>query len=143
MTNGNDNRAVATEFLSRMNANDLDAAFVLLDDNLEWTVPSISRFVRQNKEELYRNVSAVFEACNGTYRIVPLSMISEGDRIAVEAESFADLPNGKKFHNKYHFMWVIKDGRICVAHEYYDTAHVIQVMDPARAHIFMPNIVRG
>jgi uncharacterized protein len=52
------------------------------------------------------------------------AITAEADRIALEAESDADLVNGKHYHNYYHFLFVIRDGRVTEAREYLDTKNV-------------------
>jgi hypothetical protein len=60
-------------------------------------------------------------------------MTAEGDRVAVEAESKARLANGTLYHNRYHFLFVVRDGRIQVVKEYLDTLHVMNALGSARA----------
>ncbi len=52
--------------------------------------------------------------------------IAQGDKVAVEAESFAELVNGKVYQNKYHFLFEIRDGQIYRVKEYMDTMHAYQ-----------------
>jgi len=52
------------------------------------------------------------------------AVTAEADRVALEAESDADLINGKHYHNYYHFLFVIRDGQVREAKEYLDTKHV-------------------
>jgi uncharacterized protein len=60
-------------------------------------------------------------------------MTAEGDRVAVEAESKATLVNGRLYHNRYHFLFVVRDGGIQVVKEYLDTLHVMSALGAARA----------
>lgn len=41
----------------------------------------------------------------------------EGDRVALEAESDAELVNCKHYRNYYHFLFVIRGGRVTEAKE--------------------------
>jgi ketosteroid isomerase-like protein len=49
----------------------------------------------------------------------------QGERVALEAESEADLVNGRTYRNQYHFLFVIKNGRIHAIREYADSAPAI------------------
>jgi ketosteroid isomerase-like protein len=60
-------------------------------------------------------------------------MTAEGERVAVEAESKAKLANGTLYHNRYHFLFVVRDGRIQAVKEYLDTLHVMNALGNARA----------
>ncbi|WP_176594682.1 nuclear transport factor 2 family protein [Sphingobium sp. EM0848] len=58
---------------------------------------------------------------------------AEGDRVAVEARSEGRLRNGSRYANRYHWLFLLRDGKITVAREYNDTAHVNAVLGPALA----------
>jgi ketosteroid isomerase-like protein len=47
-----------------------------------------------------------------------VGMIAEGDQVAVEAKTDSDLLNGKKYDNAYHFVIVVRDGKIAKVKEY-------------------------
>ena len=61
-------------------------------------------------------------------RIKIHGVIAEGNKVALEAESFADASNGKKYNNVYHFLFELRDGKIVTVREYMDTAHQIDVV---------------
>jgi ketosteroid isomerase-like protein len=61
-------------------------------------------------------------------KITPTSMVAEGNRVAVEADSFAELKDGRVYDPRCHFLFeVAPDGRIAVVHEYLDTKHAFDV----------------
>ncbi len=37
---------------------------------------------------------------------------AEGDRVAIEAEGRAELKNGRIYANRYHYLFVLRDGKI-------------------------------
>ena len=50
---------------------------------------------------------------------------AEGDRVAIEADSSAQLANGKPYANMYHFLFLFApDGKITAVREYNDTAYM-------------------
>ena len=53
----------------------------------------------------------------------------DGDRVAVESESYSELTNGKVYNNFYHFLFLFRDGRICQGKEYHDTLYAYQVLN--------------
>lgn len=59
----------------------------------------------------------------GALRITPLAMIAEGNTVAVEAESYAELVSGRVYNNHYHFLFELRDGLIFRVREYMDTIH--------------------
>lgn len=53
----------------------------------------------------------------------PKAMTAEGDRVAIEAETLGKHASGKTYNNHFHFMMVIRDGKIYEWKEYMDTKH--------------------
>ena len=43
------------------------------------------------------------------------------------------LVNGTLYHNRYHFLFEVRDGRIRSVKEYLDTLHVMNALGKARA----------
>lgn len=70
--------------------------------------------------EMLRNIGSMFP--NGV-RVTVRGMIAEGDKVAVEAESYAELNNGKIYNNVYHFLVTVHDGKIDHVKEYTDFLH--------------------
>lgn len=52
----------------------------------------------------------------------------QGDRVAMEVESNGRHKNGKWYNQHYHFLFVLKDGKILRYKEYFDTERVTDVM---------------
>jgi ketosteroid isomerase-like protein len=49
---------------------------------------------------------------------------AEGDRVAVEAESFGETIAGLSYNNRYHFLVEFRGGQVIRVKEYCDTAYV-------------------
>ena len=62
--------------------------------------------------------------------MTPKLLTAEGDRVSVEAESYAEFTNGRIYRNIYHFMMVIRDGKFSAVREYLDTEHVTATFAP-------------
>jgi ketosteroid isomerase-like protein len=66
-----------------------------------------------------------------------LGMIAEDDRVAVQADSYAEMKNGKIYDNAYHFVFTLQGGKIREVLEYCCTYTVFDVfgeyIDPALA----------
>ena len=73
-----------------------------------------------------------------TFAMIPMSFsligsLVEGDRVALMVESFADLPDGKKYNNVYTFVTTLHptEDRVINIREYVDTLHAHQTLIPA------------
>lgn len=60
-----------------------------------------------------------------TLRVTPARMFSEGGLVALEAEGYAPLSNGRIYQNRYAFVIEADDDGIHQVREYCDTLHVI------------------
>src|SRR4030095_6749577 len=52
------------------------------------------------------------------------SGLAEGDKVAVEVESYGELQNGRVYNQQYHVLMTVRDGKISAVREYLDTQHV-------------------
>jgi ketosteroid isomerase-like protein len=69
-------------------------------------------------------IGGVADVYTAPLRITPRSMVAEGDSVAVEADSYAELKDGRVYDPRCHFLFrVAPDGRIAEVHEYLDTQH--------------------
>jgi hypothetical protein len=50
--------------------------------------------------------------------MTPKGITAEGDRVAVEAESYGETASGKIYNNLYHFLFEVRGGKIQAVREY-------------------------
>jgi ketosteroid isomerase-like protein len=126
-----DNKTVATEFLARFSTSDIAGALALMTDDATWWIPgkpgshpSVGQLPKEHIAKLfYRMVKGLKSGLKMTAK----GMVAEGNKVAVEAESFGELQNGRIYNQKYHFLMEFREGRICAVREYLDTQHVLDV----------------
>jgi uncharacterized protein len=122
------NKAVVEDFWQTFSAGRYDAALAMLADDATWLVQGTTvlsgTYTKPQFEALLREVTT--QAPNGI-RVTPKLMTAEDDRVSVEAESYGEITNGKTYQNIYHFMFVIRDGKIAAVREYLDTEHVTDI----------------
>jgi uncharacterized protein len=121
------NKSIIEAFFRALSSGDVQRIGKFLSDDSSWwvsgTVEGISG--TYNKAEtlaLLEQVTQVYKT--GALKIVPSNMIAEGNRVAVEAESYAELHNGKIYNNFYHYVFDLEGGKIKSFKEYMDTQHV-------------------
>jgi ketosteroid isomerase-like protein len=67
-------------------------------------------------------------------RLTITGVTAEGDRVAVEMNADGVSALGKEYHNEYHDLLEVRDGKIEAGREYLDTAHAQEVIvEAARA----------
>ena len=125
------NKALVTRFWSAFSASRYDEALGMLTDDATWWVAGTTAlsgtYPKPKFAELLGQVAPM--APKGLH-VTPKVLTAEGDRVAVEAESYAEFNNGRTYKNQYHFMMVIRDGKFCAVREYLDTEHVTATFGP-------------
>ena len=117
------NKETALKFIEVLSSGRIEESLVTPD--VSWWVPGIGDVARKD----FLVMAAGFRAqVEGEVVMMVHGVTAEGDRVAIEAESRAQLKNGKVYNNTYHFLFEFKDGKIRKAKEYNDSAHVARVM---------------
>src|SRR4051812_6688162 len=80
-----------------------------------------------DKARLGRLFNRMLQQLESGLKMTVVGSIAEGDRVAVEVESSGDLRNGRRYRQQYHFLIVLREGKIAAVHEYLDTHHAYDV----------------
>lgn len=122
------NKRIVSEFFQRFSEADVAGALDLLDDSVIWRAMGVAGGLPLSGERdkqaigrLIENVKAGF--INGI-KLTPTEWTCEGDRVAIEMESYAEKANGTVYNNLYHFLVIVSGGKITSVKEYFDTLHV-------------------
>jgi ketosteroid isomerase-like protein len=75
--------------------------------------------------KLLESVVPVYKG--GALKITPVQIIAAGDRVAVEAEGYAELTNGRVYSPQSSFFFRLADGKITEVREYLDTHHAHEI----------------
>ncbi|WP_181779245.1 nuclear transport factor 2 family protein [Pseudonocardia pini] len=125
-----DPKAAVARFLEVFSEGNVDKTLDALSDDVTWWVSGkldgmSGSYDKAGFGKLIGGVADVYVA---PLKITPTSMVAEGDRVAVEADSFAELKDGRVYDPRCHFLFeVAPDGRIAVVHEYLDTKHAYDI----------------
>jgi len=124
------NKQIVTEFMEVFSGGDVETILSRLTDDATWwvagTIPGISG--TKDKAAFAEMVSGIAASTtSGAIRLTPLAFTAEGDRVAVETESYTELTNGRVYNNLYHFLFTVRDGKIASVKEYLDTEHTTAV----------------
>jgi uncharacterized protein len=123
------NKEIARNFFAAMSNGDIPAIINAYDDDVKIHTMGntlISGVV--NKTQAKEFAGQVLGAFPQGIRFVVHELTAEGDRVAIEAESFATHVSGKPYNNKYHFFMRLRNGLITEFKEYMDTEMVTEVL---------------
>lgn len=125
------NKKLVTDFFTRFVDSDIEGLLSLLDDNVVWKMMGQQGGLpvsgEMDKEGIAGLMQSVRDLVSGPLNMETKAWTIEGDRVAVEVESSAVLKNGRKYNNLYHYLIVVKNGKIETVKEYADTDQVRRV----------------
>jgi ketosteroid isomerase-like protein len=126
-----ENKKVASEILSRFSNSDIAGALETMTDDATWWIAgkadSLPASGTYSKEQIAGIFRRMLSQLKDGLRMTVKGMTAEGDRVAVEVESYGELKNGRVYKQEYHMLMVIRDGKIRAVREYLDTQHVFTV----------------
>lgn len=125
------NRDIALRFLELCFRGEMEPALAMLTDDATWWVPG-------NAEKIkicgWRDLPRIRRLLENVRRGWPNGMefrfegvTADGERVAVEAESRATMADGRDYQNRYHYLLIVRDGRVAQVREYMDTQYVYEV----------------
>lgn len=120
------NKALVTRFFETFSTGNVPAIIGAMAQDGTWWVSGklegmSGPYTAAGLAPLLVGANAGYKA--GALRITPTSMIAEGDKVAVEANGYAELLDGRVYDCQYHFLITVRGGMIGDVKEYMDTQH--------------------
>ena len=125
------NKDVVRTFLEAFGQGDSETVDSLLAEDCIAVCTGTSIVSRtRDRREIVRTADYFKRTMKDGVRFEILNMTAEDDRVSVESEGFSELKNGVAYNNQYHFLFFLRDGKICKLKEYMDTKLADEVMRP-------------
>ena len=123
------NKRLTRDFIDAIARGDTDAILAAYaDDGRVVTMGNTLISGAFDKPAIAAMASGVLQAFPERLRFTIHAMTAEGDRVAVEAESYGRHASGKIYNNQYHFLFRWRDGQLVELKEYMDTELVTDVI---------------
>lgn len=130
------NKQLVLEFLGHYAGGRYDDALAMLAEDSTWWLPGhpdeFPAAGTVDKATVRRRLAGNLKLLPHGLEITTGAVTAEDDRVAIEAESKATMVNGRLYHNRYHFLFVLRDGKIRMVKEYLDTLHAREALGSAR-----------
>ncbi|MFC2948043.1 nuclear transport factor 2 family protein [Virgibacillus sediminis] len=130
MTQEEKNKQLVKEFMEVFSTGNIDRFLSYMSDSATWWVAGNIEGVSGEKtmaEFREMNSGLATATKEGAISLKPLAWTAEGNRVAVETESYAEMTNGKIYNNLYHFLFEVENGKIQKVKEFLDTEHTRDV----------------
>lgn len=126
------NKKVVEQFLACFGRSDVAGALAMMTDDATWWIGGKPRLFPlaglKTKAEMGELLGSLVPAMKAGLAITPKAMTAEGDRVAVEADSYGEFPDGRVYNNEYHFLIIVRDGKVQAVKEYLDTMHTAEIL---------------
>jgi uncharacterized protein len=123
-----ENKKIASDLLARLSAGDVAGALDMMADDATWWIAGkpgqLPVVGTRDKAQIARVFHGMIGQLTNGLRMTVKSAIAEGDRVALEVESYGELRNGRVYNQEYHMLFTIRDGKVSAVKEYLDTQHV-------------------
>jgi ketosteroid isomerase-like protein len=120
-----DNKRAVSDFLAHhQNAAIPDLLDAMSDDATWWIVgkpdlfPSAGTKTKADMERVWGNL---FGNMKNGLEMTVIGLVAEGDKVAAEIRSHAELTDGRIYENQYHMLFTLRQGKIAEVKEYADT----------------------
>jgi ketosteroid isomerase-like protein len=120
-----DNKQLVREFCELFKAADTRLLLAAMSDDATWWIigkpdlfPGAGIKSRAEIEQIWRKL---FSQTRGGLDMSVIGMIAEGDKVATETRSHADLTDGRVYENQYHMLFTLRRGKVVEVKEYGDT----------------------
>jgi ketosteroid isomerase-like protein len=122
----NENKKIVNEFIEAMKTSNVDKLKTMITDDFSWWIigkPEYLATAGEHDTEYFLGFFKGTELFPNGAEFKTTSMISEGNKVAAEAEFKAKTVMGTDYENSYHFLFIIENGKIKRMKEYMDTYH--------------------
>ena len=124
-----DSKKIVLGFFENLNAGNVAPALDTLSDSATWWIQgNFPLSGTRTKAQFVELLGQLGASIDGALSLRIKGVTAEGERVAVEAESFAKMKNGKTYQNRYHFLCEVRGGKIQTVREYLDTMHANEVL---------------
>ena len=116
------NKQIARDFMHALSSGDAHRILACYtDDATVWTAGALPFSGLHTNEEVVGLCEGLLGAFPEGLKFSVKDMTAEGERVAIEAEGLGTHASGKVYHQHYHFLLVIRDGKVAEMKEYFDT----------------------
>lgn len=101
-----------------------DLLNAMSDDATWWIIGQPQLFAgagTKSRADMQRIWGHLFGHMKNGLEMTVIGMIAEGDKVAAEIRSHADLTDGRVYENQYHMRFTLRQGKIAEVREYADT----------------------
>lgn len=129
--NNDKKKELITGFFNAFGSNSVSDALACLDEKATWRVMGREGGMPISGEMDPNGITELMGTVADTLvdglKLMPHAWTIEGERVALEMESYGEKADGTVYNNHYHFLVTVSNNKITALREYGDTYHVWRV----------------
>jgi ketosteroid isomerase-like protein len=122
------NKKITKEFFEALSNGSDEYLDFYTDESIIWTAGNNAIGGTRTKEEVVSFAQNILAAFPTGIKFYITGITAEEDRVAVEIDGEAVHASGETYNNQYHFLLIIKDGKILELKEYMDTQLAAKIL---------------
>ena len=125
------NKEIVSKFLEDITNWNIDSIMDTLAEDVTWAMPGNTQISgTKTKPEILEFFNSLIPHFPNGFAVAADSAVAEGDYVAVEGRSNAELATGGYYQNRYHWLFEVnKDGKIRGVKEYLDTVPMTALIE--------------
>lgn len=120
-----ENKQAVRAFCAHFKHADIGALLDAMTDDATWWIlgkPQLfSGAGTKSRADMERIWGNLFRHMEDGLDMSVIGMVAEGDKVAAEIRSHAELKDGRVYENQYHMLFTLRQGKIIEVKEYADT----------------------
>jgi len=120
-----DNKQTVRDYLAHFGNADVVKLTDAMSEDATWWILGQPRLFSgagtKSKTDMERIWGNLFSVMKDGLEMTVIGMVAEGDHVAAEIRSHADLTDGRVYENQYHMLFTVRQGKIVEVKEYADT----------------------
>jgi ketosteroid isomerase-like protein len=120
-----ENKQAVLDFCAHFKKAGVDELMDAMSEDAIWRImgkphllPGAGPQSRGDMERIWGNL---FGHMKAGLEMIVIGMVAEGDKVAAEIRSYANLNDGRVYENEYHMLFTLRRGQIVEVKEYADT----------------------
>ena len=122
------NKQITREFFEALSTGSDKYLDFYTDDSIIWTAGNNSIGGTRTKKEIINFAQNILSAFPSGISFNITGMTAEEEKVAVEVSGEAIHASGQTYNNQYHFLLIIKGGKISELKEYMDTQLAAKIL---------------
>lgn len=126
-----DNKQTVRDYLAHFRNAEVAKLTDAMSEDATWWILGQPRLFSdagtKSKTDMERIWANLFSHMKDGLEMTVVGMVAEGNKVAAEIRSRADLTDGRVYENQYHMLFTLRQGKIVEVKEYADTLLIVNM----------------